>query len=449
LVLNVKGDYTPSDTTVVNTVGTDGHPAARAPISYTDVRSAFNTTRAVGGLVVVILGIISLAKGWPASPYVIGAGVIVMVDGATSRARGQSALPRLLLDLCVVTAIAIIRGHSNAIGAGALAYLLTASMLLLPLRRGVIVSLLGFVFVSPAARWLPTFGLAPSNGFTELADGVAALVFLALATQMLFIAARALRVAARKNQEALESERRASELKNEFVSMVSHELRTPLTSIAGFAETLRESWADIDPSEIDEFLLIMRREAGHLGDLVEDILVIPRLEAGQLRLEPSELSVRTVAFQTGEIVFQAGEKEFSVSIPVDVMVLADPVRTKQILRNLLENARKYGGDQILVEGELVGDLFQVVVADNGPGVPEADRERIFEHFEQLTKGDSRSDRGFGLGLPIARKLARAMGGDLWHESRFPTGSRFCFTLRVAAPAEREHEEPARESSQVG
>jgi signal transduction histidine kinase len=88
----------------------------------------------------------------------------------------------------------------------------------------------------------------------------------------------------------------------------------------------------------------------------------------------------------------------------------------------------------------------VVVADNGPGVPEGDRERIFEHFEQLTKGDSRSDRGFGLGLPIARKLARAMGGDLWHESRFPTGSRFCFTLRVASPAERDHDEPVRQSS---
>ncbi|HEX9854324.1 MAG TPA: HAMP domain-containing sensor histidine kinase [Acidimicrobiia bacterium] len=427
-------------------MGTEGRSAARAPISYIDVRSAFNTTRAVGGLVVVILGLFSFSSGWPGSPYVIGAGVIVMVDGVMARSRGVSALPRLVIDLVVVTAVGIIRGQSNAIGAAAVAYLLTASILLLPLRRAVLISVLGFVFVSPVGEWVPAFDLAPPDELAELADGLASLVFLGLATQMLFIAARALRVAARRNQEALESERRASQLKNEFVSMVSHELRTPLTSIGGFAETLRESWSEIDAVEIDEFLMIMGREASHLGDLVEDILVIPRLEAGQLRLEPTDLSVRSVAYQTGEIVFQGSDKEFSVSIPIDVTVVADHVRTKQILRNLLENARKYGGDQILVEGEQTGDLFQVVVADNGPGVPEGDRERIFEHFEQLTKGDSRSDRGFGLGLPIARKLARAMGGDLWHESRFPTGSRFCFTLRVASPAERDHDEPVRQSS---
>ncbi len=101
---------------------------------------------------------------------------------------------------------------------------------------------------------------------------------------------------------------------------------------------------------------------------------------------------------------------------------------KQILRNLLENSRKYGGDQVLVDGEMYGDLYRLTVADNGPGVPEGDRDRIFEHFEQLTKGDSRLSQGVGLGLPIARKLARAMGGDLWFSPRFPTGSLFHFTV---------------------
>ncbi|MGH8911917.1 MAG: sensor histidine kinase, partial [Acidimicrobiia bacterium] len=75
------------------------------------------------------------------------------------------------------------------------------------------------------------------------------------------------------------------------------------------------------------------------------------------------------------------------------------------------------------------------VADNGPGVPDVAVEQIFEHFEQLSKGDARSSSGIGLGLPIARRLARAMGGDVWYERRFPTGSRFCFSLPLT-PGEK-------------
>ena len=78
----------------------------------------------------------------------------------------------------------------------------------------------------------------------------------------------------------------------------------------------------------------------------------------------------------------------------------------------------------------MGDEYKVVIADNGPGIPVEDRQRIFEHFEQAVKGDARSE-GVGLGLPIARKLARAMGGDLWFEPRFPTGAQFLFTIELA------------------
>jgi len=255
-------------------------------------------------------------------------------------------------------------------------------------------------------------------------------VLTAIVAQLLYGAVQALHAATIRHRTALNSERKAVRLKNEFVSMVSHELRTPLTSIAGFTDTLRESWRDLSTREIEEFLLIMRHEATHLSNLVEDVLVIPRLEAGQLRLEFAEFDLAGVLQDTARLIFSGADQEYNGAIPSGVILNADPGRVRQIIRNLLENARKYGGDQVLVEGEARGDRYMVVVSDNGPGVRDEDQERIFEHFEQATKGDARSNQGVGLGLPIARKLARAMGGDLWFESRFPTGSRFCFTVNL-------------------
>ncbi|HSJ28091.1 MAG TPA: HAMP domain-containing sensor histidine kinase [Acidimicrobiia bacterium] len=235
-------------------------------------------------------------------------------------------------------------------------------------------------------------------------------------------------------RRVLEAERAAQEataMKNDFVTLVSHELRTPLTSIAGFAETLETTWRDLGEPEISEFLSIISNQAHYLGELVEDILVIPRLDAGRLRLYPE-------LFDLSDLIHSAGgarDSNVSVSLPGGLRVWGDPKRAQQVIRNLLENAAKYGGDQVLVEGFPYGDHFIVVVSDNGPGVPDEHVNTIFEHFEQLSKGDGRSSTGLGLGLPIARKLARAMGGDVWYERRFPTGSRFCFSITQTAEAQ--------------
>lgn len=257
---------------------------------------------------------------------------------------------------------------------------------------------------------------------------VIALILIAVG----LIATRLVRQARVRELRAHEAAEHAHHMKNQFVSMVSHELRTPLTSIAGFADTLRNGWQSLPESEVEEFLRIITSQAHHLGELVEDILVIPRLEAGRLYLEPSAFDLAELAGEVSDLVFPVGsDHDVSVVIPGGTMALADRRRVIQILRNLCENAKKYGGDQILIEGLALGNQYLVVVADNGPGVPVAHRERIFEHFEQVTKGDSRSEDGIGLGLPIARRLARAMGGDVWYEERFPTGARFCFTVRTA------------------
>ena len=95
-----------------------------------------------------------------------------------------------------------------------------------------------------------------------------------------------------------------------------------------------------------------------------------------------------------------------VSLPDGVRVRADSRRVQQVIRNLMENARKYGGDQVMVEGFVLGDQYLIVISDNGPGVPDEETQRVFDNFEQVSKGDTREATGIGLGLPIARRLAR-------------------------------------------
>lgn len=227
---------------------------------------------------------------------------------------------------------------------------------------------------------------------------------------------------------------RADRMRTDFVNTVSHELRTPLTSIAGFAATLRDGWRDLPPDDVDEFLDIVRRESEHLGTLVEDILVVPRLESGRLDLEPEVMDLSALVDELLASVFPpTTDKDLHVTIPNGVKVYADPKRVGQIVRNLLANANNHGGLQVAIEGQYLGTHYQLVVSDNGTGIPREQRSAIFEEFEKGLGGDGRSG-GIGLGLPIAQRLARQMGGDLWFEPRFPAGSRFFVTFPLSAGA---------------
>lgn len=265
--------------------------------------------------------------------------------------------------------------------------------------------------------------------------GVVLALLAVLAVGVIFFSLRAVARARSKVDDANREKDEANIIKNDFVAMVSHELRTPLTSVSGFAEMLSGGWQEMDRAEVDEFLDIICKQAHYLGDLVEDILVIPRLEAGRLRLYPELFDLSELVREVSDMIFPPdAPKRASVSVPGGVRVWGDPRRAQQILRNLMENARKYGGHQVLIEGLPMGEHFVVIVSDNGPGVPDDMIDVVFEHFEQLSKGDSRSSTGIGLGLPIARKLARAMGGEVWFERRFPMGARFCFSITQSESA---------------
>jgi signal transduction histidine kinase len=334
----------------------------------------------------------------------------------------------LLTDIFVFSAIAILRDDPGLIEASAFLYILTGALLLLRIPTAAAVIVAAIAVGVPASIVRPISDPNVSSARQMALDIVAIASIAGIMATLLYGAVQALNAATVRHRTALSAERRAVELKDEFVSMVSHEFRTPLTSIAGFSETLRSSWAELTDEEIEEFLIIMRQEAHHLSNLVEDILVIPRIEAGRLRLRPQEFDLAAEVAATSRLVFADTGKEINASIPGGVMVKADRGRVGQVLRNLMDNARKYGGDAVEIDGEARTDIYTISVSDNGPGIVEDDWERVFEHFEQGTKGDARSEEGVGLGLPIARQLARAMGGDVWYVPRFPTGASFRFSM---------------------
>ena len=408
----------------------------RAPITYGDLRRPYNVVRGAGGLTfVVLLTAWVIATGEIAALGLAVPALAVVVDAAY-RWRHPYATPfvGILVDATAIMIALALHGPDPGIHGVALITMLVTATLLLPFSRALVVvayMILTSTLITILDRaGAPFVAVAGPEGSHELLDVVIVLVFIGATSAVLVLAVRVILRAQDRMAEALAQERRAVQLKNEFVSMVSHELRTPLTGIAGFTETLTDTWSTLPSREVDEFLAIMGHETEHLTNLVEDILVIPRLEAGQLRLHPEALDLSTEAHAVASVVMPGAD--YSVSIPNGVTVVADRTRLRQILRNLLENALKYGGDQVLIEGELTGPGdYTVSVSDNGQGVDPDDRERIFQHFEQLSTGDGRLQQGVGLGLPIARKLTRAMGGDLWYEDRFPVGAKFRFTVPMA------------------
>jgi signal transduction histidine kinase len=415
----------------------------RAPIDYESIRGEFNVGRAAVAATVCVVAFVLVASGSGtfAIPYAVG-GLVVTVDALYRRTRGISATAPMLVDITALGAMFVIGGASTSVQVAALAYGVVAMALLLPIR-------MAGILLAYALAWSIAVEATGGAGFLSVTsrggfDAFLSVMLLLAIAALISGATRVLIQVQDRQQKLLEQERRTVEVKNEFVSMVSHELRTPITGISGFSETLRDHWRDLPPTEVDEFLTILRGESEHLENLVEDILVIPRLDSGHLRFNLERVRVSTVAETVAEAVFDE-ETSVEIDIPVYVEVWSDPARLRQILRNLMENALKYGGNEIYVFGEERREgTYTVIVADDGSGVAEADRERIFEHFEQLSKGDARLEQGVGLGLPIARKLATAMGGNLWYEDRFPVGAQFCFDVDLVKATESETESVAAE-----
>ena len=230
----------------------------------------------------------------------------------------------------------------------------------------------------------------------------------------------------------------ASKHKSEFLASMSHELRTPLNAIIGFSQVLRERMFGELNEKQEEYLDDILASAYHLLSLINDVLDLSKVEAGQIELEIAPFSLRD-ALESGVVMVRERASDDGVRVELSADPEIDPVegderRIRQVVFNLLSNAVKFtpeGGAVDVSASRSNGEVW-VSVSDTGPGVSPDDRDRIFEEFQQTDVGVGLGE-GTGLGLALSKRFVELHGGRIWVDSDVGGGSTFVFTLPMRSP----------------
>jgi signal transduction histidine kinase/CHASE3 domain sensor protein len=225
----------------------------------------------------------------------------------------------------------------------------------------------------------------------------------------------------------------ASQHKSEFLANMSHELRTPLNAVLGYAELIQDGIYGEVPDKIHGVLERIQQNGRHLLGLINDVLDLSKIEAGQLTLSPADYSLRELVLDVVSATEAlAAEKRLAleVDVPADLPHgQGDERRLTQVLMNLVSNAIKFtDAGSVGIRAIVEGGSFLVTVTDTGVGIAAEDQQRVFEEFQQVDSSSTRKKGGTGLGLAIARRIVELHGGRIWVESTLGRGSTFAFIL---------------------
>ncbi len=331
---------------------------------------------------------------------------VALATAAAWSARSLLALPDLVaLYLLVIMAVAVRYGRGPSVAASAL-------------------SVVAY----------DVFFIAPHYAF-EVHDQRHLLTFAIMFAVGLVISHLALRIRRQEQEaEAATLRVRTEEIRSSLLSAVSHDLRTPLAAITGAGTTLRDEHGDLSAPQRRELIDTLCEEAERLERLVANLLDMTRLEAGALEVKREWVPVEElVGSALGRIEGRLEGRPVTTAIPSDLpLAPVDPVLFEHALVNLLENALKYTppGTPIDISARLEDGAIELEVADRGPGLPDQP-ERLFEKFVRDAPAGT---GGVGLGLPIARGVARAHGGDVVAGNRPGGGARFVLHLPLGAGA---------------
>ena len=238
----------------------------------------------------------------------------------------------------------------------------------------------------------------------------------------------------RAAQDVIQEQRRLSRLKSEFISLVSHELRTPLTSIHGALGLLRMNARDALPPKALQLLDVARRNSERLVRLVGEVLDVEKIESGALSFDVGPVVVQDLLSQSIEANWAfAAQHEVSLrlgSVPGGTRVRGDFDRLMQVLTNLISNAIKFSdtGTSVEIAAARRKGSVRITVTDEGPGIPESFRPKVFEKFAQADSSVKRRKGGTGLGLSICKVIVERLGGTIGFDSEEGRGSTFYFDL---------------------
>jgi two-component system phosphate regulon sensor histidine kinase PhoR len=229
-------------------------------------------------------------------------------------------------------------------------------------------------------------------------------------------------------KKTMEENKKAEQIRKDFVANVTHELKTPLTSISGFIETLQDGAAE-DPEVRAKFLDIIAIEASRLKRLIEDILIISDIESKREVNTDSDINVRESIAEilaSMEPIIEAKHATVNTHYAYEIYIGGNPDRFKQLMMNLIENAVKYShdGGTVWVDAEKKDGKVQILVRDEGVGIPEESLSRIFERFYRVDKSRSQKAGGTGLGLAIVKHIAALFEAEIKVESEYGKGSTF-------------------------